>query len=204
MASTAADPGGLPAELSAAVYAELRGVAARYLRNERRNHTLRTTDLAHEAYLRLAAAGLTDRPQLAFRAVAAQVIRHILVDHARRRARARRARAEPVPLRLESAPLVQAPSLDLLDLDGALCRLEQLSERQARVVELRFFGGLSEEETAETLGLARRTVQKDWRGARAWLERELSGRETSAPVGGDPSPPRNEGAAGPRESRSGV
>jgi RNA polymerase sigma factor (TIGR02999 family) len=163
------------AELPAPIYQELRRLAAQHLRKERSDHTLRTTALAHEAYLRLAAEGeLAAGGQAAFCAAAAQAIRRILVDYARRRGRLKRGGAGQRRVRLESAVLSkQRPVLDLLDLDEALQRLERIAPRLARVVELRFFGGLSEEETAETLGLARRTVQNDWRGARAWLRREL-------------------------------
>ncbi len=162
-------------ESNAAIYQELRQLAAQYLRHERQDHTLRTTALAHEAYLRLAAQGGLPQPsRAAFCAAAAQMVRRILVDHARRRGRLKRGGHLQHRIQLESVVLaIQRPVVDLLDLDEALHRLESLAPRQARVVELRYFGGLSEEETAESLGLARRTVQKDWRGARAWFQREL-------------------------------
>lgn len=163
--------------LPAPVYAELRRIAASYLRKERRDHTLRTTALAHEAYLRLVSAGtLPAGDRAAFCAAAAQAIRRILVDCARRRARLKRGGgACRRDLQLESAVLAVAPpTLDLLDLEAALARLEVLAPRQAQVVELRFFGGLSEGDAARTLGVDRRTIQRDWRGARAWLRRELN------------------------------
>lgn len=163
-------------DLAVAVYTELRRIAAYYLRKERRDHTLQTTALAHEAYLRLVSEGtLPTSDRVAFCAAAAQAIRRILVDWARRRARLKRGGgARRQDIRLESAMLAVAPpTLDLLALEAGLARLEQLAPRQARVVELRFFGGLSEEEVGLALGVDRRTVQRDWRGARAWLRREL-------------------------------
>ncbi len=164
-----------PEALYAAVYSELRRIASRSLRKERRDHTLRTTALAHEAYLRLVGAGvLAEGSRATFCAAAAQAIRHILVDYARHRRRLRRGGPGRRQVELDSAALIEhAPNTDVLDLDEALQRLEQLSPRQARVVELRFFGGVSEEEAAEVLGVSRRTIQLDWRGARAWLRREL-------------------------------
>jgi RNA polymerase sigma factor (TIGR02999 family) len=169
---------GLPGkdDLPAPIYAELRRIAAYHLRKERRDHTLRTTALAHEAYLRLVKDGiLPASDRAAFCASAAQAIRRILVDWARRRARLKRGGgAHRQDIRLESVILrVSPPTLDLLDLEAGLARLEQLAPRQARVVELRFFGGLSAEEAGRVLGVDRRTVQRDWRGARAWLRGQL-------------------------------
>ncbi len=159
------------------IYQELRELAARYLRKERRDQILRTTALAHEVYVRLAAQGRLPQPsRAAFCAAAAQMVRRILVDHARRRRALKRRRPVEPGIKIESAVFSRdQPVADLLDLDDALRRLENLAPRQARIVELRYFGGLSEEETAAVLGLARRTVQLDWRGARAWFKRELAG-----------------------------
>ena len=110
-----------------------------------------------------------------FCAAAAQAIRRVLIDHARRRQREKRGGRTRRRLQLDPANLaVKAPAIDLLDLDEALSRLAQVSDRHVRIVELRFFGGLTEEETAELLGVSRRTVQAHWRAAKAWLRRELA------------------------------
>jgi len=165
-------------EIMPAVYQELRRIAGQYLRRERRaGHTLQTTALVHEAYLRLASQRRDQWPDRAgFCAAAAQAIRRILIDHARRRARHKRGGSAARRVPLDPAGLATpAPAIDLLMLDDALSRLAALSPRQARVVELRYFGGLTDDETAAVLGVSRRTVQADWRGARAWLYRELGG-----------------------------
>jgi RNA polymerase sigma-70 factor, ECF subfamily len=167
---------GAARELRTEIYRELRQIAAQHLRNERRGSTLQTTVLAHEAYLRLAADQRSQPYNAAeFRAAAAVVVRRVLVDHARRRRRLKRGGPHARQVRLDTLALDSSDTaLDVLAIDEALGRLAELSPRQARVVELRFFGGLSEEEAAGLLGVARRTVQKDWRGARAWLRRELT------------------------------
>jgi RNA polymerase sigma factor (TIGR02999 family) len=162
-------------ELLPLVYHDLRRLAARALRRERRGHTLQATALAHEAYLRLVdqrAARWQNRAH--FLAVAAQAMRRILVDHARRQGRAKRGGdRERVPV--EDAALASEPrAVDLLALDEALGRLAALDARQARIVELRFFGGLSVEETAEVLGTSPGTVARDWTHAKAWLHDALS------------------------------
>jgi RNA polymerase sigma-70 factor (ECF subfamily) len=175
MAADASDD--LAAELMSLLYTELRAIAGRMLRRESRGHTLQTTALLHEAYLRLAEH---EPRQWATRedffAAGAQAIRRVLIDHARGRRRSKRGRGWQRLSLAGTEPARESDSLDILDLDDALTRLATLSARQARVVELRYFGGLSEEETARVLGVSRRTVQTDWRGARAWLHREL-GRE---------------------------
>ncbi|HVP12408.1 MAG TPA: ECF-type sigma factor [Phycisphaerae bacterium] len=165
---------GLPDAMEA-VYEELRQVAANYLRYERPGHTLQTTALLHEAYVRLAEqCNRRWSSRADFCAAASQAIRRVLIDYARGHRAAKRGGPNPERVLLDAALLTpDQPSVDLLDLDQALKHLAALSERQARVVELRYFGGLAEEETAETLGVSRRTVQKDWRLARAWLLREL-------------------------------
>ena len=160
------------------VYQELRRQAASYLRDERAGHTLQPTALAHEVYLRL--LGQRDFPwqnRAHFMAVAARAMRHVLVDHARRRRAAKRGGGrEHVPL--DVTLVVEGESAVAFDdLDRALQDLAKLSERQARVVELRYFGGMSIEETAEVLGVSSVTVKRDWALARAWLYRELSGSE---------------------------
>ncbi len=159
------------------VYNELRGVARAYMRRERSDHTLQATALVHEAYLRLAggvAIEWKDRAHF-FRA-AAQAMRRILVDHTRSLKAAKRGQGRKVVLE-ETRLISPSLDLDLLDLDGALGELEKLDERQARIVELRFFAGLTVEETATTLELSPATVKREWRTAKAWLRREL-GRTT--------------------------
>jgi len=157
------------------VYEELRRLAARYLKGERPGHTLQPTALAHEAYLRLVGQRESSwQGRSHFLGVAARAMRSVLVDHARRRKAIKRGGGQaPVPL---DATLIVAGSLPVAfdDLDRALDDLAKLSERQARVVELRYFAGLTIEETAEVLGISPVTVKRDWALARAWLYRELS------------------------------
>jgi RNA polymerase sigma factor (TIGR02999 family) len=156
------------------VYEELRKIAHAQLRSERPGHTLGTTGLVHEAYLKLINIQQMEWLDRAhFFATAARLMRRILIDYARGRRRDKRGGAA-VHVALAEAvdvPLEQAD--DLLDLDEALTRLEAASERQARVVECRCFGGLSVEETAAVLGVSVATVKRDWTFARAWLNREL-------------------------------
>ena len=151
------------------VYPELRAVADRQLRGERANHTLQPTALVNEAYLRL--SGL-DRMQWQDRAhfvrMAARLMREILVDHARRRDASKRDGGQQVTLTGLDLP-ADAPDLDVMALDSALARLEQLDPDKARLVELRYFGGLSIEETAEAMALSPATVKRHWQVARAWL-----------------------------------
>jgi RNA polymerase sigma factor (TIGR02999 family) len=157
-------------ELFPIVYGELKRQAARYLRRERRGHTLPPSGLVNEAYLRLAASprrGFESRAH--FFGVAARAMRQVLVDYARRR---RAAKREGVRITLADAEAPAAP-LDLLDLDDALAELAVLDARQARLVELRFFGGLDVDETADVLGLSPRTVKREWQTARAWLQHRL-------------------------------
>ena len=160
------------------VYAELRSLAQLHLRNERRDHTLQPTALANEAYLKLARQnGVHWQDRIHFFAAAGQAIRRILVDHARGRKRQKRARHR-VDVPLDGVAF--NPGEDggeLLALDQALNRLFDQAPRKARVVELRFFSGLTAEDSAALLGVTTRTVERDWRYARAWLFREL-GRDT--------------------------
>lgn len=159
------------------VYAELRRQAARHLRRERAGHTLQTTDLIHEAYLRLVdQRSVRWQNRAHFFAVAAQSMRRILVDHARRRHRAKRG-GSAIVLPLEEALAVAAGKSDgdLLALDEALTRLATIDARQTQIVELRFFSGLSIEETAEVLGVSLTTVKDDLNLAKAWLRREIGG-----------------------------
>ncbi len=158
--------------LTPILYAELKALAARALRSEREGHTLQTTALVNEAWLRLLgdeAAASANRAQ--FAALAAQAMRRVLVDHARRRHAAKR----PDPAQRIDIEEIDLPTdeVDLVGLDGALDRLAELSPRQARVVDLKFFGGLELEQIADLLDIARPTVVRDWRMARAWLQREL-------------------------------
>jgi RNA polymerase sigma factor (TIGR02999 family) len=166
------------------VYTQLHRLAARYMRRERPDHTLQPTALVNEAYLRLVSqkvASWKDRAH--FFGIAARLMRQILVDHARvRREEKRGGKAEKLPLdqALEFSP---ARSRELTELDDALKSLERVDPQQARVVELRFFGGLTVEETAEELGISPRTVKRDWGVARAWLHGEISGSKASDPTG---------------------
>lgn len=156
------------------VYDELRALAHRYLSRERPGHTLTTTALVHEAYLKLIDQRQTDwRDRAHFFALATQAFRRILVDHARNKGRAKRGGGNSRVALDEVAEMGHGGGIDLVALDDALERLKALSERQARVVELRFFGGLNLDEVAEVLGVAASTVDGDWAIARAWLRRAL-------------------------------
>jgi len=157
------------------VYGELRRLAHHYLRSEREDHTLQSTALVHEAYLRLVNQEPNDLQNRAhFMAVAARLMRQILVDSARSRAAAKRNHGYTLHLD-EAVALPQSSNVDVVLLDDALRRLSQLSDRQSRIVELRFFGGLSIAETAQVLDISSATAERDWTVARAWLHRELSG-----------------------------
>jgi len=157
------------------VYAELRRLAARYMRQERRDHTLQPTALVHEAYLKLIEQRRVDWQSRAhFYCVAARLMRRILVDHAREVKASKRAGSRyRVPLEPEVAATEEKPG-ELLAIDQALDRLLKHNPRQAQIVELRFFGGCSEEEIAHMLAISVRTVKRDWSVARAWLYAELS------------------------------
>ena len=156
------------------LYDELRHMAHRQLSRERTDHTLQTTALVHEAYLRLVdQANVTQRGRAYFFAAAARAMRRVLVDHARRRKRKKRG-AGLTPLSLEETQIaVDACADDLIDLDDALEQLAALNARHARVVECRFFGGLSVKETASALNVSHRTVENDWALARAWLHEAM-------------------------------
>jgi RNA polymerase sigma factor (TIGR02999 family) len=155
---------------------ELRRLAGRYLRGERQGHTLQPTALVHEAYLRLIELDRIQwRDRAHFFAMAARTMRRILVDHARARDNEKRGGgARKVSLQL-ALDVSQAPERHLVELDEALERLEAVHPRKARVIELRFFAGLNLEETAEALAISVDTVKRDWRFARLWLLRDLSG-----------------------------
>ena len=156
------------------VYEELRRLARHYMRRERSDHTLQTTALVHEAYLRLVEQRETNWQNRAhFFAIAAQLMRRILLDHARAcRTDKRGGEHERLPLE-ETLVFSPKKSEELIALDEALNRLSELSPRQSQIIELRFFGGLTVEETAEVLGIAPKTVKRDWSVARAWLHREV-------------------------------
>ncbi len=188
--ATLADGDGVPADGEAAeraaselfplVYDQLKEVAERYFRRQPSDHTLQPTAVVHEAYLRLA-----DRPdshwnsRAHFLAVAAKAMRQILINHAERRAAAKRGGDQAKHTLVESLTPASDRSIDLLVLDEAMTRLGTLSDRMARVVELRYFGGLTVAEVAEVLGVSKRTVEGDWETARAWLAKELGERTTS-------------------------
>jgi len=160
------------------VYAELHRQAVNYLRRERIGHTLQATALINEAYVKLIEQRSVNWQNRAhFFGIASQAMRRILVDHAKSRHRDKRGgNAENVPLEAaEFAIAANEASMDLVALDEALTRLSKMDERQSRIVELRFFSGLSVEETAEVLGVSPATVKNDWRTAKAWLFQEING-----------------------------
>jgi RNA polymerase sigma-70 factor, ECF subfamily len=161
-------------EMFTSVYDELRRLAAANMRLERSNHTLQPTALAHEAYLRLVSSPrLTVQDRAHFMVLAARAMRRVLTDHARRRRAAKRGE-DPVQVTLSD--LAETPrTVGVDELDQALESLALRDERKARVVELRFFGGLTVEEVADVLGVSAGTVKRDWTLARAWLYRELAG-----------------------------
>jgi RNA polymerase sigma factor (TIGR02999 family) len=161
--------------LAERVYPELRLMARRYMKNEARGHSLQATALVHEVYLRLIDVTNVEWQERAqFFAITAQMMRRILVDAARTRGSRRR---DGVPAKVnldESAVLSPSPDRSILALDEALTAFSQVAPRQAQVVELRYFGGLTEEEIVAALRISPRTVRRDWDLARAWLQRELS------------------------------
>ena len=171
--------------LTPLVYDELRRIAHRYMQGEREGHTLQTTALVNEAYLRLADQQKIEWQNRAhFFAVAAQMIRRILVDHARTHNAEKRG-GGACKLELDEAIGVpQQRDLNLVALDDAMNTLAEMDPQQGRIVELRFFGGLSIEETAEVLGISPATVKRDWAVAKAWLYRDLSGREMAENAAG--------------------
>jgi RNA polymerase sigma factor (TIGR02999 family) len=163
--------------LTPLVYGELRRLAARYLRRERSDHTLQSTALVHEAYLRLIdQKHVRWQNRAHFFGVAAQMIRRILVDHARGKQAAKRGSGGWKLSLDEAIATPEQRDLDLVALDDALGGLAKIDPQQSRVVELRFFAGLSIEETAEVLRISPATVKRDWTAAKAWLYREMRGR----------------------------
>lgn len=160
--------------LTPLVYGELRRIAHRYVQRERDGHTLETTALVNEAYVRLVGQqNIQWENRAHFFAVTAQVMRHILIDHARKRHYAKRGGAQQ-QVSLEHADLMSPErASELVALDEALDELARLDPRKARVVELRYFGGLNLEETADALQISEMTVRRDWRAAKAWLYRRM-------------------------------
>jgi len=162
------------------VYDELRRLARSYMRRERPGHTLATTGLVHEAYLRLVDQNVNWQNRAHFFGVAAQMMRRVLLDHAKSHQRAKRG-GGAVKISLEGPILLsEAPDMNLVALDEALSRLEKMDPQRGRIVELRFFGGLSNEEASEVLNVSPATVQRQWAGARAWLYHELQRDEQSS------------------------
>jgi RNA polymerase sigma factor (TIGR02999 family) len=161
--------------LTPLVYDELRRIAHRYVQRERNGHTLGTTALVNEAYLRLAGQKKIDwQNRSHFFAVTAQVMRHILIDHARRRHFAKHGGGAQRVSLAEAETMSQERARELVLMDEALDELAQLDLRKSRVVELRYFGGLGLEETADVLEISVMTVRRDWRAAKAWLYRRIS------------------------------
>ena len=160
--------------LTPLLYQELRRLARSYMRRERPDHTLQSTALVHETYMRLVDQKVAWKSRSHFFAIAAQMMRRILVDHAKKNQTAKRGSGTR-PLSL-AEPLVVSPEpcKDLVALDEALSRLAEHDPQRSKIVELRFFGGLSNEESAAVLGVSPATVQRQWAGARAWLYRELN------------------------------
>lgn len=157
-------------KLTPLIYDELRRIAHRYARRERNGHTLQTTALINEAYVRLAGNESPDwQNRQHFFAVTAQVMRHILIDHARRRRSLKHGGVAAQVSLSEATAMTDERAAELIALDEALAELAALDSRKAKVVQLRYFGGLSLEETAEALGMSLMTVRRDWRAAKAWL-----------------------------------
>src|SRR5215470_11570467 len=156
------------------VYEELRRLAGNYLRRERQNHTLQPTALVNEAYLKLVDQKAHWQNRAQFYGVAAQLMRRILVDHARQHQAAKRGGTHQQRLSITSArAIADTPEIDLLAVHEALEELKEFDPQQERIVELRFFGGLSIDETAQVMGLGHATVERDWKMARAWLRKKL-------------------------------
>jgi RNA polymerase sigma factor (TIGR02999 family) len=169
--------GSATSELLPLVYQELRAIAGQYFRGQPADHTLQPTALVHEAFLKLVDhSDIAWQSRAHFLAVAAKAMRQILVDHARARATAKRG-GDRILLTLDEAVVgaVETPEIDLLALNEFLTKLAELDDRQGRIVEMRFFGGMRVKEIAEVLGVTKTTVDNLWRAARAWLNVQLSG-----------------------------
>ena len=164
----------IPESSLTAVYNELRRLAAYQLKGERRGHSLQATALVHEAYLRLSGQeGAEPKDRGHFIAIAAEMMRRVLVDHARARLRLKRGSGVANVSLSEAMELADGRDVEVLDLDRALLRLAEVDARKARLVELRYFGGLTMEECAEVLHASVPTLERDWRFSRAFLRREL-------------------------------
>jgi RNA polymerase sigma-70 factor (ECF subfamily) len=164
------------AKLIPLVYNELKKMASRYMRRENPDHVLQTTALVHEAYLKLVEQRSVDwQGRGHFFGIAAQLMRRILIDDARKRIRVKRGGGQAALVLDEALAFSPDRSYELVELDDALQRLAEIDSRQAKIVELRFFGGLNVEETAEILGISPKTVKRDWSVAKAWLHGELRG-----------------------------
>ena len=176
-------------ELMPVVYHELQGLAKRYIARERPGHTLQSTALVHEAYLKL--VGQKDvqwQNRAHFFGVAAQLMRRLLVDHAPRRKSGKRGSGGTRITLVEGLATVEPVDIDTIALDDALKSLERLDPRKGRLVELRFFGGLTIEETAEVMGTSAGTVKREWQFTKAWLHRHIQqGPAGDAPGGEEPS-----------------
>jgi len=172
--------------LMGAIYQDMRRLAASHMNAERRDHTLQPTALVHEAYVKLIDQRRSDwKDRLHFFAVASRIIRRILIDHAREQS-ARKRGGDRTLVRIGDQEFAAAArDLDLLSLDEALAELATLDEQQARIVELRFFGGCTVDEVAELLGIGKRTVDRDWQAARAWLFERLQGAGEDGTGGGE-------------------
>lgn len=172
--ATNAGESGAPDRLLELVYDDLRRLAGAYLQNERSDHTLQATALVHEAYIRLVDwENVTWENRAQFFAVAARVMRHVLVDHARGKRAQKRDFGHKLALD-DAVSFAGAKEFDLLALEDALVDLERLDARQARIVELRFFGGMSIAETAHVLQISETTVKREWTVAKAWFQRALT------------------------------
>ncbi len=174
LAAVQAGDEGAVNKLMPVVYEELRRLARRHLAGQRPGHTLQTTDLVNEAFLKLVNVQETGwKDRIHFFAVASRAMRSVLVDHARRRGYAKRG-GNPVRVSLSEADQTsEQKSAEIIAVDEALSRLAVLDPRKSRIVELRYFGGLSVDESAELIGLSPRTVKREWRWAKAWLYRAL-------------------------------
>ena len=167
-------------EIFPRVYGELRRVAAGQLRRERQDHTLQTTELVHESYMRLLGRGdVAVETRAQFFAVAAQIVRRVLVDHARKRLSSKRGAGAATFVLDESLDIAGERGLDVLRLDDALSDLSRMDSRQGSIVEMKFFAGLEIEEIAQVTGLSTATVKRDWASARAWLLREMTASPTN-------------------------
>jgi RNA polymerase sigma factor (TIGR02999 family) len=184
LARASSGDAGARATLFDVLYRELRRLAEGAMRAERANHTLQPTALVHEAFLRLAGDQGQFQSRAHFLGVAASAMRRVLVDHARGRNAHKRGHGATMVIvnDLDDLPQPEADEVDLVVLDDALSRLAALDARQGQIVELRFFGGLSVEETAAVIGVSERTVKREWQMSRAWLRREMSRTDAESPT----------------------